>query len=34
VFKDPVPLIASAVLGLAALALFVATLRIGRRNGK
>jgi hypothetical protein len=34
VFQDPISLIASAFLGLAAVVLFVATLRIGRRNDK
>jgi hypothetical protein len=34
VLQDPIPLIASAVMGLAALGLFLATLRIGRRSGK
>jgi hypothetical protein len=34
VLDDPFPLIGSAVLGLGALALFLATLRIGGRSGK
>jgi hypothetical protein len=34
VFDDKIPLIGSAILGLGALALFLATLRIGRGSDK
>jgi hypothetical protein len=34
VFEDMIPLIGSTVMGLCALALFLATLRIGRPGGK